>query len=74
MLKLMLRQGKVRIQMDKPEWLRGNAAAMRVTTDLLGKAYHANMGFEEPDGAAYQLDSDFLGSEESRWGCDTGAV
>ncbi|MEW4372393.1 right-handed parallel beta-helix repeat-containing protein [Paenibacillus kandeliae] len=53
--------GKVSIQMDKAELLRGNAAAMRVTTDLLGKAYHANMGFEEPDGAPYQLDFDFFG-------------
>jgi len=35
---------------------------MLVTTDLLGKTYHAEMKFEQPDGTPYRLDSDFFGN------------
>jgi len=35
---------------------------MLVTTDLLGKTYHAEMRFEHPDGMPYRLDSDFFGT------------
>lgn len=55
-------QGKVRIQIRKPELLRG-ASAMLVTTDLLGSTYHAEMKFEHPDGTPYRFDSDFFGSQ-----------
>lgn len=54
--------GKVHIQIHDPELLRG-ISAMLVTTDLLGKTYHANMKFEEPDSSPYHLDSDFFGSK-----------
>lgn len=54
-------QGKVRIRIDEPELLRG-ASAMLVTTDLLGKTYHAEMKFEHPDGTPYRLDYDFFGN------------
>lgn len=32
-----------------------------ITTDFLGKTYHAHMAFEQPDGQALQLDTDFFG-------------
>ena len=32
-----------------------------MTTDLLGKTYHADMKFEEPDGSPYRFDTDFFG-------------
>lgn len=54
-------QGKVRIRIHEPERLRG-AAAMVVTTDLLGSTYHAEMKFEHPDGTSYRLDADFFGN------------
>ncbi len=56
---------RVRVQIDGAEQLQGYSAAMQVTTDLLGKAYHANMGFEEPNGSPYQLDADFMGVKRS---------
>ncbi|MNW52644.1 hypothetical protein D3C74_301710 [compost metagenome] len=34
-----------------------------VTTDLLGKTYHAEMKYEEPDGTPYRFDSDFFGTK-----------
>ncbi|WP_339196232.1 right-handed parallel beta-helix repeat-containing protein [Paenibacillus sp. FSL P4-0176] len=54
--------GKVHIQIHDPELLRGTSA-MLVTTDLLGKTYHANMKFEEPDSTPYHFDSDFFGTK-----------
>jgi hypothetical protein len=54
-------EGRVRIRIDEPELLRG-ASPMLVTTDLLGKTYHAEMRFEHPDGMPYRLDSDFFGT------------
>jgi len=54
-------KGKVRIRILEPERLRG-AAAMPVTTDLLGSTYHAEMKFEHPDGTPYRLDTDFFGN------------
>ncbi|WJM08367.1 right-handed parallel beta-helix repeat-containing protein [Paenibacillus sp. PK1-4R] len=55
-------QGKVHIQINEPELLRG-ASEMLVTTDLLGKTYHANMKYEEPDSSPYHFDSDFFGTK-----------
>lgn len=54
-------EGKVRVQIDEPELLRGRSA-MVVTTDLLGKTYHADMKFEHPDSTPYRFDSDFFGA------------
>lgn len=53
-------QGKVQIQVNEPELLRA-ASAMVVTTDLLGKTYHADMKYEQPDMTPYRFDSDFFG-------------
>lgn len=36
-----------------------------VSTDLLGKSYHAEMHYENPDGSALIFDTDFLGSVRS---------
>lgn len=53
-------QGKVRILVNEPELLRG-ASATVITTDLLGKTYHADMKYEEPDSTPYRFDSDIFG-------------
>ncbi|MCA1293295.1 right-handed parallel beta-helix repeat-containing protein [Paenibacillus sp. alder61] len=55
-------QGRVHIQVNEPQLLQG-ASAMVVTTDLLGKTYHADMKYEEPDSTPYRFDSDFFGIE-----------
>ncbi len=33
-----------------------------ITTDILGKSYHAEMKFETPDGDPYRFDRDFFGA------------
>jgi hypothetical protein len=53
-------QGNVHIQVHESELLRG-ASAMMVTTDLLGKTYHADMKYEESDSTPYHFDTDFFG-------------
>lgn len=55
-------QGKVRIQISEPALLRG-ASPMVVTTDLLGKTYHADMKYEHPDSTPYRFDADFFGNK-----------
>lgn len=65
--------GKVHIQIHNPELLRGTSA-MLVTTDLLGKTYHANMKFEEPDSSPYHFDSDFLRNKETGCRCYTWSL
>ncbi|MCZ0702916.1 hypothetical protein J2T56_001193 [Natronobacillus azotifigens] len=52
-------QGKVQIQVNEPKLLHG-ASAMLVTTDLLGKTYHSDMKYEQPDSTPYRFDSDFF--------------
>ncbi|SDC08661.1 Protein of unknown function [Pelagirhabdus alkalitolerans] len=55
-------KGKVRVQINKPEWLKG-ASPMLITTDLLGKTYHADMKHEKPDSTPYRFDTDFFGNK-----------
>ncbi|WP_416148951.1 right-handed parallel beta-helix repeat-containing protein [Salipaludibacillus sp. HK11] len=55
-------QGRVQIQVIEPKLLRG-ASAMLVTTGLLGKTYHADMKYEQPDSTPYRFDSDFFGGK-----------
>ncbi len=57
-------QGKVRVWIEEPEPLR-ETSAMTVTTDLLGKTYHADMSYEQPDRAPYRLDTDFFGNRRA---------
>jgi len=59
-----LAQGTVRIQVDEPELLCG-ASTILIITDLLGKTYHADMKFEEPDSTPYRFDTDFFGTKRS---------
>lgn len=54
--------GKVQVHIVNPELLRA-AAPTVVTTNLLGRSYHAEMCYEEPDGSAYRFDRDFFGKQ-----------
>lgn len=54
--------GKVQVHIVNPELLRA-AAPTLVTTNLLGRSYHAEMRYEEPDGSAYRFDRDFFGKQ-----------
>ena len=54
-----LAQSTVKIQINEPELLRG-ASTTLITTDLLGKTYHADMKYEEPDSRPYRFDTDFM--------------
>lgn len=53
-------EGRVQIQVSEPKLLRG-ASAMLVTTNLLGKTFHAEMKYEQPDSTPYLFNSDFFG-------------
>lgn len=52
--------GHVQIRID-PSILRGTTNSV-VTTETLGKSYHAEMPYESPDGSPYRLDHDFFGN------------
>ena len=67
------RKARCAFEFDEPELLRG-ASAMLVTTDLLGKTYHAEMKFEHPDSTPYRLDYRLLREQETRCGCHTRSV
>ncbi|MEK3903860.1 MULTISPECIES: right-handed parallel beta-helix repeat-containing protein [unclassified Paenibacillus] len=54
--------GKVQVHIVNPELLRA-AAPTVVTTNLLGRSYHAEMRYEEPDGSPYRFDCDFFGKQ-----------
>lgn len=54
--------GKVQVHIVNPELLRA-AAPTVVTTNLLGRSYHAEMRYEEPDGSPYRFDRDFFGKQ-----------
>lgn len=51
-------KGKVILKID-PTVLRGMVNSV-VTSDILGKSYHAEMSYENPDGTPYRLDRDFF--------------
>ncbi len=42
------------------------ASDLIVDTKLLGKTYHADMMFEQPDGTPYRFDTDFFGVERTQ--------
>jgi hypothetical protein len=56
--------GTVKLHISEPSLLR-EASGNLVTTELLGKTYHADMNFEHPDGTPYRFDSDILGVARS---------
>lgn len=51
--------GRVQVQVHNPEILQAAAPAV-ITTELLGRSYHAEMYYEEPDGSTYRFDHDFF--------------
>ena len=57
-------QGTVDIHIHNPELIR-EASAIPVSTQLLGKTYHAEMQYEQPDGTPYSFESDFFKTKRS---------
>ncbi|MCC5895215.1 MAG: right-handed parallel beta-helix repeat-containing protein [Alkalibacterium sp.] len=53
-------KGKVHVHIDDPAVLAETSTSM-VTTDTLGKTYHADMKHEKPDGTPYRFDTDYFG-------------
>lgn len=53
-------EGRVRILVENPQLLQA-ADTEAVTGALLGKSYHAEMAFEQPDGTPFAFDRDFFG-------------
>lgn len=56
--------GTVHVTITDSSFLRGTGA-VDVSTDLLGKTYHADMAFENPDGSAYYFDTDLFGNKRA---------
>lgn len=59
---LQPKTGQVSIRITQPELLL-SASKTLVTTELLGKTYHADMAFEHPDSSPYRFDTDFFGQK-----------
>jgi len=51
------------ITLDKA-WAEGTSRPL-VTTDMLGKAKIPDLPFEQPDGSAYRLDTDYFGKKRN---------
>ena len=56
--------GTVHVTITDSGFVRGTGA-VTVSTDLLGKTYHADMAFENPDGSAYYFDTDLFGNKRT---------
>ncbi|MGO4960312.1 right-handed parallel beta-helix repeat-containing protein [Jeotgalibaca porci] len=56
--------GTVHVTITDSGFVRGTGA-VTVSTDLLGKTYHADMAFEKPDGSAYYFDTDLFGNKRT---------
>lgn len=56
--------GTVHVAITDSGFVRGTGA-VTVSTDLLGKTYHADMAFEKPDGSAYYFDTDLFGNKRA---------
>ena len=56
--------GKIIIRVKNPGQLN-TGKCKTITTELLGIAYHAEMNFENPDGTAFNFDTDFFGKKRS---------
>ena len=52
--------GKVQIRLN-PAVFEGVVSSV-ITSELLGKSYHAEMAYENPDGSAYRFDRDYFGT------------
>lgn len=56
--------GAVTVSVTDTDVFRGTGVAS-VSTDLLGKTYHADMAFEQADGSPYSFDTDFFGNKRT---------
>ena len=59
-VQVFVEKGKVKICIENPQILQSTDATV-VTSEQLGKSYHAEMAFEQPDGTNYRFDEDFFG-------------
>ena len=50
----------LKITTDK-EWAK--AQRLMVTTELLGKTIVSGLGYEDPDGKPYRIDTDYFGNK-----------
>lgn len=57
--------GEVQIQYQLPKLLESTKTEL-VTTELLGKTYHANMQYEAPNASPYVFDLDYYGVKRLR--------
>ena len=57
-------QGKVKVSISNSNLLE--IGCKLVTTETLGMSYHAEMNYEEPDGAPFYFDTDFFGEKRER--------
>lgn len=53
-------EGKVVVRITHPQWMQG-VSPKQMTTELLGRTYHADMRYEQADGSSYRFDTDFFG-------------
>ncbi|GAA0361228.1 hypothetical protein GCM10008932_12330 [Alkalibacterium iburiense] len=58
------KNSQVHVKVNNPQLLHETSQTI-VTTDLLGKAYHADMAYEQPDNTPYKLNSDFFESKRT---------
>lgn len=61
-VKVLASQNKVSVRIIDPELLKTEKVAGIVSSDL-GKSYHAEMLYENPDGSPICFDTDFYGNE-----------
>ncbi len=64
-VKLLQEGGRFVLQLDLGPELK-QAATVRVTTELLGKAKISNLSYENPDGSPLVVDTDYFGHERSK--------
>lgn len=56
--------GAVKITVKDAGCFRGTSVNL-VSTDVLGKSYHADMAYEKADGSPYSFDTDFFGNKRT---------
>lgn len=57
-------EGMVHIEISQPASLGEHSEAM-VTTNMLGKTYHAEMAYETPESSPYSFDTDYFGNSRT---------
>lgn len=56
--------GTVHVKIEKSA-LSPDYSQAEVTTEVLGKTYHADMAFEKPNSSPYRFDTDYFGNNQS---------